>query len=232
MANVSEGLQALEQAFDLAEHQGDADSRRLAAAANCAATARVGNAHAVMQWAGRFDSLHAKPDVVGESEIIVSLSLALLQQGRVAEGLRELTWLDSDVPAPARASSNAVGALLDVANADFVSARQRIDAVLSSECTYLDRFRARIALVGLHYRQGRIGEARTLMEQAVAEVGATGDRITRPLGSLFAGVCGYETLEGAEQRARALGIDTVGWITALRTVIGSELVGGLTLTQS
>ncbi len=149
MANVSDGLQSLEQAFDLAEHQGDTDSRRLAAAANCAAAAaRVGNAHAVMQWASRFDSMHARTDVVGESEVIVSLSLAMLEQGRVSEGLRELSWLDSDVPAPARASSNAVGALLDVANADFVSAQRRIDAVLSSECTYLDRFRARIALVG------------------------------------------------------------------------------------
>ncbi|MFW2380632.1 MAG: hypothetical protein ACN4GZ_02655, partial [Acidimicrobiales bacterium] len=222
LANVDEGLLSLEQSFALADHQGDADSRRLAAAANCAAAARLGDPAGVMQWAGKFESVHAQPDVVGESEIIVSLALGFLQQGQVDEALRELTWVDSHVPVATRVASDAVSALIHVASGDLDSAARQIELVLTGEGTYLDVFRARTALAGRYFRQGRSDEARAAYEQALAEMTISGDRISGPIGALFAGVCGFGELESAEQRCRSLGIDPTGWVLAFKLVVGFE----------
>lgn len=222
LANVDDGLVSLEQSYALADHQGDADSRRLAAAANCAAAARLGDPIGVMQWAGKYESVHAHPDVVGESEIIVSLALGFLQQGRVEEALRELTWVETDVPVAARVAGDAVSALIHVASGDLDKAIERIDLVLAGEGTYLDVFRARTALAGMYFRQGRTAEAKSVYEHAVAEMTVSGDRITGPIGALFAGVCGFGSLDAAELRCRSLGIDPAGWIRAFRSVVGFE----------
>ncbi len=222
LARIDEGLLSLEQSFALAEHQGDADSRRLASAANCAAAARIGDPIGVMQWASRFDSVHAEPDVVGESEIIVSLALAFLQQGQVDEAIRELTWVDREVPESTRVSADAVSALIHVAAGNLDVALQRIDLVLEGEATYLDVFRARAALAGLYFRQGRITESKSVLEHAVAELGATNDRISVPIAALLSGVCGFESLANAEQGCHALGIDPTGWLEAFKTVVGRQ----------
>ncbi len=222
LANIDEGLLSLEQSYALADHQGDADSQRLAAAANCAAAARLGDASGVMHWAGKFDSVHSRPDVVGESETIVSVALGLLQQGRVEEALRELTWVDSHVPAATRLAGDAVSALIYVAAGDLENAIERIDVVLAGEGTYLDVFRARTALSGMYMRQGRTTEAKSVFEHALAEMTISGDRITAPIGRLFAGVCRFESLEVAEQRCRSLGIDPTGWVRAFHSVVGFE----------
>jgi tetratricopeptide (TPR) repeat protein len=222
LANVDDGLLSLEQSYALADHQGDADSRRLAAAANCAAAARLGDTAAVMHWASKFDSVRSRPDVVGECEIIVSVALGFLQQGRVEDALRELTWVDGDLPVATRVAGDAVSALIYVASGDFEGAIERIDAVLAGEGTYLDLFRARTALSGMYFRQGRSAEARSVYEHAVAEMAISGDRITAPIGAMFAGVCGFESLEVAEQRCRSLGIDPSGWVRAFRSVVGFE----------
>ncbi len=225
LASIEEGLVSLEQSFALAEHQGDADSRRLASAANCAAAARLGDYFSVMQWAGRFDSIHADPDVVGESEIIVSLALAFLQQGKVDEALRELAWVDSYVPTLTRGSSDAVSALIHVAAHQFDEAIERIDLVLQGENTYLDVFRARAALAGMYFQQGRMTESKSVIEHAIAEIRLTHDRISGPLAALLLGVCGFQPLGPAEQQCRALGIDPTGWVQAFRAITASELVG-------
>jgi tetratricopeptide (TPR) repeat protein len=222
LANIDEGLLSLEQSYALADHQGDADSQRLAAAANCAAAARLGDPTGVLHWAGKYESVHSHPDVVGESEIIVSLALGLLQQGRVEEALRELTWADTDVPVASRVAGDAVSALIHVASGDLDRAIDRIDNVLAGEGTYLDLFRARTALAGMYFRQGRIAEAKSVYEHAVAEMTISGDRITGPIGALFAGVCQFGPLETAELRCRALGIDPTGWVLAFRSVVGFE----------
>lgn len=222
LGNVTDGIQSLEQAFSLAEHQGDADSQRLAAAASCAAAARLGNSAQVIQWAARFDSVHPHAHVLGETEVAVSLGLALLQQGRVDDARQELAWVES---------CDAVAAMVAVAAGDHEEARRRIDAVLAAEPTYLDAFRARLALMAVEFRDGEIERAREVLDIALAEIGRTGDRVSRPLASLFSGVCGFEPLADAKSRCRALGIEPSGWITAARAMIGSELVGEQSLND-
>ena len=221
LANITDGLKSLEQSFALAEHQGDNDSRRLAAGANCAAGARLGRPRSVLMWAARFDQVHAQPDVVGESEIVVSVSLALLQLGQVLEAIQELEWIDSSLPRVSRVSGDAVAALVLVANNEIAEAQRRIDHVLSVEATYLDRFRAWIALAALHYRQGDLDRAESVLGDAINEVDTTRDRITGPLARLLRGVCGFEPLDVAEQRCREMGVDPVGWLTAFRAMVGA-----------
>jgi hypothetical protein len=74
----------------------------------------------------------------------------------------------------------------------------------------------------MYLRQGRTAEARSVFEHAVAEMTISGDRITAPIGGLFAGVCEFESLELAEQRCRSLGIDPTGWVRAFRSIVGFE----------
>ncbi|NNE96546.1 MAG: tetratricopeptide repeat protein, partial [Acidimicrobiales bacterium] len=221
LADVEDGLLSLEQAYALAEHQGDADARRLAAAANCAAAARIGDPSGVMQWAGRYETVHSRPDAVGESEIVASVALGFLQQGRVGDALSEITLADTKVPST-RVARSAVSALIHVATGDFDGAIEHIDRALAGEGTYLDVFRARIALAGLYFRQGRTAEAKSTFDHAMVELGITGDRVTAPKGALFSGVCGFDSLDVSEQRYRSLGLDPAGWVKAFRSVAGYE----------
>ncbi|MBT8241229.1 MAG: hypothetical protein KJN63_08380, partial [Acidimicrobiia bacterium] len=81
---------------------------------------------------------------------------------------------------------------------------------------------ARTALAGMYFRQGRAAEAKSVYEHAVAEMTISGDRITEPIGALFAGVCHFGSLDAAELRCRSLGIDPTGWVRAFKSIVGFE----------
>lgn len=213
LGRTQDGTAQLERAFLTAERLGDLNARRVAVISNCASAARLGEPERAIRWAARFDGIHDNPAAVGETDLVVSVALALLQRGAVVEAASQLDWSgDVDDEAGGR-YEQAVIAVLAVIQDRLADAERAILAVLRGPSTYLDRTLALAARAAGRYRRGdRAGVAEALNE-ARAQVQQTDDQTSRLLLDLVAALCGHGDVEEAKQRLRSAGLDPTGWWT-------------------
>ncbi|MFT7600726.1 MAG: class 3 adenylate cyclase/tetratricopeptide (TPR) repeat protein [Acidimicrobiales bacterium] len=219
---IAEGLVALEQSFALSERTGDAESRRLAVISNCSASARLGDADRAIRWAARFDGNHDDPNVVGESDLSVSLTLAMLQRGAVDEAASQASWSGSFGGEAYNMNAEAVGALVAAAQGDLDLVVEKTNRVFSGPATYLDRTMANLSLAAAACRSGMASEIDEHLAEARRLVRDTDDRLTPLLIDLVSGVCGRSSLPDAEAALRVLAVDPSGWRQAWMLAADSD----------
>ena len=210
---VAEGIATLEQSAALAERAGDAETRRIAMVSNCAASARLGDAERALRWAARFEGLRKSLAVVGETDLSVSIALALLQTGRVDEAEEQLAWAFVDDLPEGRTHTNAiaVGAVVASASGRYPLAHERAVAVLAGESTYQDRLLAHLASAAASSAEGDADRMRGSLAAAREVLATTDDRISPLLVSLVEAIVADGDLEAAERDITAVGIDPTGW---------------------
>lgn len=216
LGQVEEGQEVLAEAFTLADVADDAQSRRIAVITNCAVAARLGETERAIRWAARFDGLSEDRGVVGETDLIVSLALAMLQRGAVAEAASQLRWAEEASMVEAGHFPDAVGAMVAAAQGRAPEADALVSRTLTGGggATYLDRIFALLTRAGLHSadvdpsaRDEALALARSAAEQ-------TDDQPARLLIELAAALFGAGSLPLAEDGMRAGGLDPTGWATA------------------
>jgi class 3 adenylate cyclase/tetratricopeptide (TPR) repeat protein len=213
LGRIDEGTSLLEKAFLTAERLGDLNARRLAVISNCASAARLGEPERAIRWAARFDEIHENRAAVGETDLVVSVALALLQRGAVAEAASQLHWTGEVVSETGGRYEQAVAAVLAVIEGRYDDAERAVRDVLDGPSTYLDRTLALAARAAGRYRRGdRVGTDEALAA-ARAELRATDDQTSRLLLGLVAAVCGQGEVDEAQQRLRGAGLDPTGWWT-------------------
>ena len=226
LGRISDGSARLEEAFAMADRADEPEGRRMAAVANCSSAARLGDSDRAIRWAARFDgvrNMHVDSDVVGQSDLVISLALAMLQRGAVEEASTELGWVDSPDPDASQLYGHAVGALIDAARGDSTNAHVRVDTVLKGDATYLDRVMALLARAATYARNGDTDGSDQALLDAREELAATDDKVTSLFVDQLGGVCGFGDLFEAEARLRAAGIDPTGWRTAWVLATGKTL---------
>ncbi len=218
--NVLDGTVALEEAFSDADDADDAEARRRAVTVNTASAARLGEAERAIRWAARYDGEHDDVSVVGEPDLVVSLALALLQRGALAEASSQLAWLD-DIDDPSNnhefSTSGSSGFAMAVKAVIAASESRHADALLwvarvdEGPSTYLDRTLAQLAGVAVHFQAGDEEQVTAGLGRARALVSSTDDRITPLLVELVAALCGRGDGRAAEAVLASRGIDPTGW---------------------
>ncbi len=214
LGRVDEGTALLERAFTVADRSSDRNARRIAVISNCASAARLGDAERAIRWAARFDGVHDNPAAVGETDLAVSLALALLQRGAVAEAANQLAW--SGDPGPVGgggAYHQAVAAVLAVVEGRPEDAEVAVRELLAGPATYLDRV---LALAGVAAGRRQRGNETGVVEAlaaAEAELASTDDQVSRLQLELVAAHCGRGRLDDADRSLRNAGIDPAGWST-------------------
>ncbi|MEM9566584.1 MAG: AAA family ATPase, partial [Actinomycetota bacterium] len=212
LGRIDDGTTLLERAFLTAERLGDVNARRLAVISNCASAARLGEPERAIRWAARFDGIHENPAAVGETDLAVSVALALLQRGAVAEAATQLDWQGEAEGASGR-YEEAVAAVLAVIQGRHEDAERAVRSVLAGPSTYLDRNLAWSARASSRFRLGDREGAEEALASARAELRPTDDQISRLLLGLVAALCGQGGVDEAQQRLRSAGLDPTGWWT-------------------
>ncbi len=213
LGRIAEGTALLEQAFVTADRLDDRDARRIAIISNCSSAARVGEPERAIRWAARFDGVHDDPTNLGETDLAVSLALAMLQRGAVAEAASQLSWGDArDGDRPGR-YEDAVAAVVAVIQDQPEAADRSVQAVLTGNSTYLDRVLALSARAAGRFRQGDDAGCDEALASAWAELDSTDDQTSRFLLDLLSALCDRGDLSSAEQQLRASGLDPTGWRT-------------------
>lgn len=210
LGRVAEGTIELERAFAAADQVGNADARRMAVVSITASAARIGDPERAIRWAARFDGGHQNPDFLGESDLAVSLALALLQRGAVEEAASQLAWIDSGPDDPDM-FAQSVGAVVAAAQGQTEIAERRVRAVLDGSATYLDQVTALLARAALACKRGDTLAAESAISDARLTLSITDDRVTPLLVDLVAAICRFGSVEHVEVRFRGLGMDPSGW---------------------
>jgi len=233
LGQINEGTQVLDDAFSQSDQVGDEEGRRIAVISNCASAARLGEPDRAIRWAARYDGANHDLSIVGESDLSVSVALAMLQRGALREAALQLGWTDSIeesevIAALAEAGrfGQAVGAIVAVARGEFEWAERLTACVLSDRSTYLDRVLALLARAAARYRLDDTAGVDEALAVASTELEPTDDEPARHLVDLASAVLGRTSLEGAEAGMRSLGIDPAGWVRAFTLAAGSALGDG------
>ncbi len=213
LGRIGDGTALLERAFLTAERLGDLNARRLAVISNCASAARLGEPERVIRWAARFDGMHDNPAAVGETDLVVSVALALLQRGAVAEAASQLDWTGETENHGGAHYEEAVVAVLAVIDDRPAEAERAVQAVLRGSSTYLDRTLALAARAASRFRRNDRAGTIEALAAARAELQPTDDQTSRLLLDLVAALCGHGGVDEAQQRLRSAGIDPTGWWT-------------------
>lgn len=210
---IAEGTDLLERAFLTADRLGDRDSRRIAIISNCASAARLGEPERAIRWAARYDGDHDDPANVGEVDLLVSLALAMLQRGAVAEAESQLSWTDRSTADRSGHYEEAVAALVWAALDRPEAVDRSVQAVLVGHSTYIDRILALTARATTRLRRGDEAGCDAALADARRELEGTDDVTTRSMVELVSAMCGRGDVADAEQQMRNLGLDPAGWRT-------------------
>ncbi len=224
LGRITDGSATLEQAYRLAERSRDRFNRRIAIIANCASAARVGEADRALRWASNFQGYHDDLSVVGEADLIVSMSLALLQRGAVDEAASQLAWVDGSDTRRVDFFADAVRAMLASAGGRLEHAEAAAQRVLDGRSTYLDRIHAHLVWACVHRQRNDEPATDRALDDARQIVNATDDRMSRWLIDLVAGICGRGETGEAERHMVNAGLDPSGLITAWRLTARAESV--------
>jgi hypothetical protein len=158
--------------------------------------------------------------VVGGSELVASLALALLQRGSVDEAAAQLSLVD-----PAHAEhmyQSSVGALVSAAQGDVAGTHLWADRVMEGRSTYLDKVKALIARAGAQYQSGQVEECDQTIAAGWAILRGTDDRLSPLLFEMVVALLGRGSIEEAEHKLLSLGVDPAGWKKAFGLVVNPE----------
>ncbi len=216
IGHVDEGTALLDEAHSVADQADDRGSRRMAVVASVASAARLGDADRAIRWAARYDGLGDDASVVGESDLVVSLALALLQRGAVAEAEAQLSGDETTEAERFGHYASAVGALVAVANDDLPVADRLIEVTEQGPSTYLDRLYALLARATIANRQDDQAGVERSLAAARTVIEETDDQPSRLLIDLVEAICDRGSVEEAGARLQALGVDPTGWLIAFR----------------
>ena len=221
MGRITDGSATLEKAYRLAERSHDRFNRRIAIIANCASAARVGEAQRALRWAANFEGFHDDLSVVGEADLIVSVSMALMQQGAVDEAGSQLAWVDGPDDRRVDLFAEAVRAMLAAADGRLDDAEAAVRRVLDGRSTYLDRIYAHLVQACCQRQRGDEAATDRALREARLVVGSTDDRLSRWVIDLVAGICGRGDQGDAVQLMANAGLDAGGllktWSLTART---------------
>ncbi len=222
LGRVTEGSELLDQAYATADRLDDSESRRFIVVSITASAARLGESERAIRWAARFDGGHQDPNVLGESDLAVSLALALLQRGAVDEAASQLAWGESDSGLDMFAQ--AVGAIVAAAQGNQALVDHRSQSVMTGSSTYLDRVFALLARAAMACQSDNQQLATRCIEDARQLLVDTDDRVSPLVIDLGAAVCGFGSLNAAEMKLRGLGIDPAGWRRAWELAASAGIV--------
>ncbi len=219
LGQIDEGTKLVELAYTQAD---DPQSRRIALIANCASAARMGEPERAIRWAARFDGHTDDPSVVGESDLAVSLALALLQRGAASEAATQLSWVEPGEDRRSGHFASAVGSLIAAASGDRETAETLAARTMRAGATYLDRVYAHLARAAVAYRLDDVSMCEKVLADARDLLDLTDDQPTRQLLDLAVALYLLPSSHEAERRMRSGGFDPEGWTTALRTAAGMD----------
>ncbi|MEM9134447.1 MAG: adenylate/guanylate cyclase domain-containing protein [Actinomycetota bacterium] len=213
---IEEGTSALEAAYATADQADDSESRRIAVVANCASAARLGESDRAIRWAARYVAAPGQPEVVGESDLLVSLALAMLQRGAVDEAAAQL---DEEDLGSTSYYAQAVESLVAVAQVELDRSVDLAHRVLEGRATYLDRVLAHLALAAVARRRRDDRAVVEALRHARSELESTDDQVSQRLLDLAESVFGHGSRSAAEAQMYRLGLDPTGWGTALTLAV-------------
>ncbi|MGY6501896.1 MAG: adenylate/guanylate cyclase domain-containing protein [Acidimicrobiales bacterium] len=227
---VGEAFRTLDLAIDT-ERTAVSGGNGLAPTAVAAAAVSVGDPERALRAAALVGIDDLDPSVIGESDRLVALGLALLQLGRAPEARDHLsaavTPAGDEEPSGYALSAQACVLAVD---GDVDGVRTLVAEVLAiGRATYLDRVTALVALGAIERGLGRRAEADAAFDQAVALADSTDDRVAQALARLArceasaaAGEVLVDLASDVQRRLSELGIEASGWIRVFR---GAALAG-------
>lgn len=218
---VVEGTAALEMAYQLAERDRDSEASRRAVIANCSSAARLGESERVIRWAALFDDDQGDMELLGASDLSVSLALALLQRGAVEEAELQLRWIAEEEALDAAKDNGGdagynfyalcVSAIIAAVSGELDDAALLSKRVLEGASTYLDKVLAQLALAARSARLSDLAGVDEALSAARAITAQTDDLVTPMLIDLAGGVLGRNDLDAAEAALRSADVEPAGW---------------------
>ena len=224
LGRPADGTNLLEEAFTTAERLDDRSSRRLAIIANCASAARIGEPERAIRWAARYEGPHDNPANIGEADLMVSMALALLQRGAVAEAATQLSWVNGPKSDRSGHFEQAVAALIAAVQGRYEDMERSIQGVVAGHSTYLDRVLALSSRAAARHAQGDEKATDAALAEVWSELDKTDDKTSRLVVGLLAALCGQGSIEDASQAMRAQGLEPTGWHTAWSAALGQQSV--------
>jgi hypothetical protein len=166
------------------------------------------------------------PAILGQSDNVVSLALALVQADRAAEALPLLATVRAARSQPSMYGAS-VEALAHAALGDAVAARAAAVETIDGPATYLDRLTARLALTALAASDP--DAVRSEAEALVGAADASTDPVMQAVARLAAataltaaGLDAAELHDEGRQRLEAVGIEATGWLRAVESAIAAN----------
>ncbi len=211
LGQIEAGRQLLESGFHAAQRDQSAGGVRFAVMANAGNAALLGESDAVIRWAARFEGETPNPEMLGETDLAVSVALAMLQRGAVEEAAIQLAWLEH-VPEHSNMYARSVEAITAVARGDLELARTRAGEVIQSPAaTYLDVGFAHLALAAMHRQQNDPISCELALASAKDAVAGTHDVVMPLIIAMAEAVNGFGNVAHTEIQFRGLGLDPGGW---------------------
>ncbi|WP_195210356.1 adenylate/guanylate cyclase domain-containing protein [Actinomarinicola tropica] len=232
---VGEGFRTLDLAVEMG--RGEVGSAAtLGPTAVAAAAVSVGDPERALRAVALVSVDDLDPSVVGESDRLVALGLALAQLGRLDDAVEHLQ--QAATPSMEEAPSGYALSALACASAvaGHVAEVERLcDEVRSAgRATYLDRVTALLALASCRVGACAPDAAEELFDEAAVLADATDDRVAQALVRLARAEAGdavgrpdRAARSDATRRLAELGIDAGGWRQVYR---GAALAAGAATT--
>lgn len=221
---VGEGLRTLDLATE--RGRGYAGTAAFGPTAVAAAAVSIGDPERALRAVALVGSENLDPSVIGESDRMVALGLALLQMGQLAEAVEQL-GAAAGIEGGEEPSAYALSAL-----ACARAVQGRVDDVASladqvvsiGRSTYFDRLTALCAAASLQRGLGHGADAESLFDQAFDQADRTDDRVAQVLVRLAEsescaaiGLARPDLDEEVRTRLAELGIDAEGWRQVFRS---------------
>ncbi len=211
LGQVDAGRQLLEAGYHFAERSKSADAVRFAVMANAGSAALLGEPESAIRWAARFDGEVPDPDMLGETDLAVSVALAMLQRGALDEAAVQLAWLEH-APGLSNMYALSAQAIVAAARGDVELAQESAGQVVGSPAsTYLDAIFAHLALAAVHYQLKDQISCELAIASAKAATAGTDDVVMPLIIAMAEAVYGFGNVAHTEIRFRGLGMDPDGW---------------------
>jgi len=225
IGQIEAGRQLLEAGFHTAQRDQSIGGVRFAVMANAGNAALLGESDAVIRWAARFEGEIPNPEMLGETDLAVSVALAMLQRGAVEEAATQLAWLEH-VPEQSNMYARAVEAIAAAARGDLQLARTRAGEVVGSQAsTYLDVAFAHLAIAAVHRQQNDQVSCELALASAKASVAGTQDVVMPLIIAMAEAVNGFGNVAHTEIKFRGLGLEPEGWRRAWQMAAsGGQLI--------
>lgn len=224
--SVGEGFRTIDLAVE-AGRRGDADVLDVAATGAASAAVTVGDPERALRAISLVGAdVELDPTVVGDSERLVSLGLALLMLGEIDEATAHLEHgVDVAEGEPSGFARSALMAARAV-RGDAEAVEHELELLdASPRATYLDRVTGWSVVATLRAAQGDVDGAREAATRVVGLADATDDRIAAALARLAAveaadAAGAPDPVQRAEvdRRLAELGITAAGWVTVHRAI--------------